>query len=220
MSAVVCLSGGMDSAAALALALTEDPNTVAVSFAYPSKHNELERAMACRLASHYDVSWAVLDVQTAMEGFSSALLRGGDSIPEGHYTDESMTRTVVPGRNLIFASLAVGLAWSMDLEEVWLAIHAGDHAIYPDCRPAFFESLAMTVALATEERVSMRAPYLDLTKGEILRQGLEMGVPYELTRTCYTDREVACGKCGACVERLEAFEQNGAKDPLVYRSPA
>jgi len=145
------------------------------------------------------------------------LLTGGD-IPEGHYEDESMSRTVVPGRNIIFASILTGVAWSLGAEEVWLGIHQGDHAIYPDCRPEFYRAMNEAVTLGTDGKVVLKAPFLDTNKTGILRRGLFLNVPYGYTRTCYKEQEIACGKCGSCQERLEAFAECGLTDPVEYET--
>ena len=219
---VLSLSGGMDSATLLAHYLVRvnisADHIHAVSFSYGSKHNNYELEAAAKLCAYYEIEdYQRHDLSEIMGGFHSNLMQSGGDIPEGHYEAKSMSQTVVPGRNLIFASLLAGLAWSIGGDGgaiVALGIHAGDHAIYPDCRPEFFYSLGRTVGLATDHQVKMEAPFLEVSKSVILREGLEMGVPYHLTRTCYKDQPIACGKCGACQERLEAFIDNTTRDPI------
>jgi len=224
---VVALSGGMDSATVLAKALAEGCEVIPVGFNYPSKHNKWEQGAARNFVSSlYNRTgntgvinnYRVIDLTSLFNGFESNLLRGGDSIPEGHYEAENMKQTVVPGRNIIFASVLAGLAWSLEASEVWLGIHAGDHYIYPDCRPAFFHSMNIAIREGTDGNVELKAPFLMDTKVEILQAGIELGVPYELTRTCYKDQKIACGKCGSCQERLSAFKKLGIEDPLEYES--
>lgn len=217
--AVVSLSGGMDSVTALAEALaTEREVVLAVSFTYGSKHNVYENDAAKLVAEHYDVPWCLVDLTKVMEGFPSALMKSGGEIPEGHYQQANMDQTVVPGRNLIFASILTGHAWALEAKEVWLGIHSGDHVIYPDCRPSFFMAMDSAIAHGTDGRVHLVAPFLKGDKTSIIARGLELHVPYELTRTCYKNQRIACGKCGSCQERLEAFANNGIDDPLQYES--
>jgi 7-cyano-7-deazaguanine synthase len=154
----------------------------------------------------------------AFGDFNSNLLKSGGDIPEGHYEEESMKLTVVPGRNLIFSAIMAGLAESIGAEDIALGVHSGDHAIYPDCRPDFIISLAETVKASSDGKVKVRTPLLFEDKTSILRIGhsLNPPVPYKLTRTCYKDQELSCGKCGSCQERLEAFGKLGIKDPIDY----
>jgi 7-cyano-7-deazaguanine synthase len=220
MKTVVSFSGGMDSATLL-WELTDGGRTndvLAVSFVYGSKHNEHELVAAAEFTYRLGCRYRVVDLSGIMAGFKSDLLKSGGEIPEGHYEAESMERTVVPARNIIFASVLAGIAWSEGASQVALAVHAGDHAIYPDCRPEFVEDMGNALWEGTGKRVGLHAPYLNLTKAQILKRGLGLNVPYELTRTCYTTSPIACGKCGSCQERLEAFALNSATDPLEYQS--
>ena len=152
------------------------------------------------------------------EGFKSNLLQSGREIPEGNYEHESMSKTVVPGRNLILASIMAGLAESIEADFVALGVHSGDHHIYPDCRPEFIRYLADTVNSSSDNQVQVIAPFLDLDKTKILKLGysFDTQVPYHLTRTCYKDQPHSCGKCGSCTERLEAFATLGRPDPVKY----
>lgn len=221
MLAIVSLSGGMDSATVLAEALAAPQTTrvVAASFVYGSKHNAYERASAEALATFYDVELVRIDFSSPFGWFSSSLLKSGGPIPEGHYEDATMAQTVVPARNIIFAAYLAGLAWSRSPDEascVWLGVHSGDHAIYPDCRPAFVDAMREALARGTDQRVRLAAPFMAMDKAGILRRGFELRVPYELTRTCYKDQLDACGKCGSCQERLEAFAKMEQTDPVHY----
>jgi 7-cyano-7-deazaguanine synthase len=131
-----------------------------------------------------------------------------------------MKQTVVPARNMIFASVLAGLAASTGADEVWMGMHAGDRAIYPDCRIEFVRSMCETIVLGTGMPIRLITPFVNDTKRDILKIGLGMAppVPYHLTRTCYSDRPVACGRCGSCQERLESFKLLGLEDPLEYAS--
>lgn len=217
--AIVSLSGGMDSATVLAFCLKEQREVVqCVAFTYGSKHNQYENLAADAIADYYKVRRQFINLANVMEGFKSDLLKTGGEIPEGHYEAESMERTVVPGRNLIFASILTGLAWSLEADEIWMGFHAGDHAIYPDCRPTFFHAMNAAICAGTDERCMLVAPFLFRDKQGILERGHSLKVPYELTRTCYKDQPVACGKCGSCQERLEAWSKIGKEDPIEYES--
>lgn len=214
---IVSLSGGMDSATLLAHVLSQDREVLAVGFDYGSKHGLWERQKAIELCSHYNVPYRQLDLCSLMKGFRSNLLRDGGAIPEGHYEEESMKLTVVPARNIIFSSVLAGIAWNEGASEIYVGIHAGDHAIYPDCRPDFFLGMKTAIWHGTDSRACLFAPFLFMTKAEILRQGLALKVPYQHTRTCYVDDAIACGKCGSCCERREAFMLNNAEDPIPYK---
>jgi len=217
MKAIVSLSGGIDSATVLADLLSRGYEVETVGFTYGSKHNTYENDMAVALAEHYGVPFTLINLEQVMSDFKSALLLSGGPIPEGHYEDESMSQTVVPGRNMIFISILAGLAESREADLVAVGIHSGDHAIYPDCRPRFFSFMKEAVEAATDNKVSLTAPFLDKDKAAVIRWGIQLGVPYHLTRTCYKCQPVACGKCGSCVERLESFAANNYTDPLEYQ---
>ena len=224
MKSVIAFSGGMDSATLLWDVLetgAKGERVVAVNFTYGSKHNFYERMAAKVVASRTDpsrVEYREIDLTPVMAGFKSDLLKSGGSVPEGHYEAKSMERTVVPARNIIFASILAGIAWSEGADRVYLGVHAGDHAIYPDCRPEFVEAMQEAVRAGTGNKVRLFAPYLDIDKADILGIGLRLNVPYHLTRTCYKDQPVACGRCGSCQERREAFAKNKAEDPIQYES--
>lgn len=187
---------------------------MSVGFEYPSKHNRYELEKAQEACEHYGVRRLIIPTGTLMDSFKSDLLKSGGAIPEGHYTDQSMSATVVPCRNLIFASVLAGLAESLGADTISLGIHSGDHAIYPDCRPEFFKALVLTISHATNGRVTAIAPFLMMNKTQIIKH--TPYCPWHLTRTCYKDQRLACGKCGSCVERREAFTANGMVDPVQY----
>jgi 7-cyano-7-deazaguanine synthase len=127
-----------------------------------------------------------------------------------------MAVTVVPNRNMILLAIAAAKAQDLSVDVVGFGAHAGDHAIYPDCRVEFIEKLDLAINYATEGKVQIFAPFTGVTKADIVKRGVELGVPFELTWTCYKGGDLACGRCGTCVERLEAFEIAGAVDPLEY----
>lgn len=218
MKAIVALSGGMDSTTVLAEIIYQHgkDQVEAIGFTYGSKHNKIENQQAKLISDDMGVPFTLVDLTTVMTQFKSNLLKTGGPVPEGHYHESNMSETVVPGRNLIFISVLTGLAWSKGASEIWLGLHQGDHHIYADCRPVFFNAMNAAVISGSDERVKLVAPYLYGDKTSIIKRGLELGVKYEMTRTCYTEDEIADGKCGACQERLEAFAANGITDPLQY----
>ena len=206
----VVLSGGLDSTSVLALALEDYPadQVTAVSFDYGQRHKK-ELIAAARIAEHYGVRHSVVPLEGLLSG--SALLYQ-EALPEGHYAEDTMKATVVNGRNLLFASTAI--AATPEGGEVWLGVHAGDHFIYPDCRPEFWMPLKEVVRGAYQ--VELVTPFLFKTKAKGLEAGLALGAPVELSWSCYAGGDVHCGKCGTCVERAEAFDFIGADDPTEY----
>ncbi|WP_298636942.1 7-cyano-7-deazaguanine synthase QueC [uncultured Umboniibacter sp.] len=219
MKVVVIYSGGMDSFTVLHRALNAGHEVLAVSFNYGQRHSK-ELDYARRVCAEASVVHDVVDI-TAMQSLmsnSSLMANSVDDIPEGHYAAENMKSTVVPNRNMILISLAIGYAVNEGASEVWYGAHSGDHTIYPDCRPEFVEAMQDVSLLANFDPVKVVAPYLYDDKIVILKDGLEMGLDYAKTWTCYNGREKACGKCGSCVERLEAFTLNNAQDPLEYEA--
>lgn len=218
---VLSLSGGVDSTTLLGCLLSRNIKVHAVLFDYGSKHNSYEKVAANALFEYYKKQGSpftlqIVDLQELFKASNSTLLKKGAEIPEGHYQAETMKSTVVPCRNLIFASILSSIAESTESEYVCLGVHAGDHAIYPDCRPDFINSLRSAVEIATEGKVSVLAPFVEKTKADIIDTGIMEKIPYHLTRSCYKQQDVSCGKCGTCVERIEAFELNEIKDPIVY----
>jgi 7-cyano-7-deazaguanine synthase len=212
---IVIYSGGMDSFTVLHRALKNGMEVFPLTFNYGQRHvKEIEyaRAVCKTLNLHHEII-DISDINHLLQGSS---LTSDIDVPEGHYAEESMKSTVVPNRNMIMLSLAIGYAVSNGAEKVYFGAHAGDHAIYPDCRPEFVEKMNEVAKIANYQVVEISTPYLNQDKGKILADGLKMGLDYSQTWTCYNGREKACGKCGACVERLEAFANNGAVDPIEY----
>jgi 7-cyano-7-deazaguanine synthase len=129
-----------------------------------------------------------------------------------------MRSTVVPFRNGIMLSVAAGLAESEDLHYVMMANHAGDHAIYPDCRPEFVQALSKAIRVGTYEGIEILAPYTNITKADIAKKGKALGIDYSETWSCYKGEEYHCGRCGTCEERKEAFREAGIVDNTVYEN--
>ncbi|RUO57330.1 7-cyano-7-deazaguanine synthase QueC [Pseudidiomarina insulisalsae] len=213
---VVIYSGGMDSFTVLHRALRDGHEVYALSFNYGQRHvKELE--VAHQVTTQLGLPHKIVDITAINELIANSSLTSSDvDIPEGHYEEVSMKSTVVPNRNMILLSLAIGYAVSIEAQAVYYGAHSGDHAIYPDCRPEFVKRMNDVSQIANYQPIEIAVPYLDCDKGEILKDGLAMGLDYRQTWTCYNGREKACGKCGACVERLEAFAANQVTDPLPY----
>lgn len=212
---VLALSGGLDSTTLLSRCLDEGREVLTVHFQYGSTHNPWELDAVSGLLGWFGQSHRCVDLRGVFANTGSSLM-GAAPIPEEHYAAESMRSTVVPGRNLIFASVLASIAEATGADAVGLGVHAGDHHIYPDCRPDFVFALSGVVRASTEGKVGVYAPFLHVTKADIVREGLRLETPYALTRTCYKAQGTPCGVCGSCRERLEAFELNGVKDPVVY----
>lgn len=214
---VVIYSGGMDSFTVLHHALKQGHDVYALSFNYGQRHvRELDAAAT--VCKSLGINHKVVDITAINTLLAGSSLTSDIDIPEGHYEAESMQSTVVPNRNMILLALAIGYAVSMKAEAVYYGAHSGDHAIYPDCRPEFVEKMNAVSLIANYEPIPIEVPFLTNSKAEILAAGLAMGLDYAQTWTCYNGREKACGKCGACVERLEAFAANNCVDPLPYAS--
>jgi 7-cyano-7-deazaguanine synthase len=220
-------SGGADSTTLLAHLLRDAYNVRPVFFDYGSKHGPFEYSAARAVCDHYGIPLEMISLRDVLDGGDSALMAGNDreipSGPGGYHETGSLAATVVPGRNLLMASILAGRAEAHGLRTaesayIGMGIHGGDHALYPDCRPEFLESLRQVLRVGTEGRVGLVAPFGGLSKGEIIIRGKELQVPYALTRSCYDAREFACGVCSTCRERLEAFAFAGLSDPIPYKT--
>ena len=212
--AVIILSGGMDSVTMLYD--YQERIAVAISFDYGSNHNAKEIPFAQLHCRRLGIEHLVIPLEFIHRYFDSSLLQGAEAIPEGHYAADNMKSTVVPFRNAIMLSVAVGLAESRHLNYVMMANHGGDHTIYPDCRPEFVKAFSDASVAGTYEKVEVWAPYTMLTKVDIAKRGKELGIDYSETWSCYKGGDVHCGRCGTCVERKEALEQAGIADHTAY----
>lgn len=218
-SAAVLLSGGMDSVT-LAYHLKDlgVTNLHCLAFNYGQRHKK-ELSFASRIAGRLSANFRIVDLSNLQEMLSGSALTSEDMpVPEGHYAAENMKLTVVPNRNMIMLAIATGYAISRKLELVATAVHAGDHAVYPDCRPEFINSLERTIFLGNEGFGPPRlcTPFINKTKAQIAIEGDLLQVPWALTWSCYKGLDYHCGKCGTCVERKEAFELSGVQDPTTY----
>lgn len=221
--AVVALSGGMDSATLTAHYHHAGYRLTCVTVDYGQRHvREITAAEA--IAGYYGAKHEVVDLAPFGRLLAgSALIDRSVPVPHGHYAAPTMAATIVPNRNAIIANLLVGVAVGARAQVVALGMHAGDHAIYPDCRPAFVDALAHLVAVANEPVTpdmpmppTVEAPFVHGSKTDIARLGTELRVPFSLTWSCYEGGAVHCGLCGTCVERREAFRDAGVVDPTEY----
>lgn len=219
--AVVLCSGGIDSATLAYKVAEAGALERLVSFDYGQRHRrEIERAaaIAAGLSARHDV----VDI-AGLGRFltSSSLISGGEAVPDGHYAESNMKSTVVPNRNAIMLSIAFGIAAGAKADAVGIAVHSGDHFIYPDCRPAFVDAFRAMQDCALEGmwEVELYAPFTGIDKAGIVREGARLNVPYALTWSCYKGGEKHCGRCGTCVERAEAFHLAGVPDPTEYEDP-
>lgn len=215
MKAVLTYSGGLDSTVLLYHLRAGGHELRCLSVDYGQRHRrELEAAAGiCRDAG---VELQVADLRSLRGLLAGSSLTSDIAVPEGHYAEENMKVTVVPNRNMILLSVAIGWAVSLQYDAVAYAAHRGDHTIYPDCRPEFAEAVARVASLCDWRPIRLEAPFIAMSKADIVREGARLGVPFERTWSCYQGGEVHCGRCGTCVERREAFVLAGVADPTRY----
>jgi len=211
---VLILSGGMDSVTMLYD--YQSRIALAISFDYGSNHNAREIPFAQLHCNRLGIEHVVIPLTFMAQYFESSLLQGADAIPEGHYDAENMKSTVVPFRNGIMLSVAVGMAESRGLQYVMMANHGGDHTIYPDCRPEFVDAFSQAANAGTFNGVHLLSPYTNITKTEIAARGARLGINYAETWSCYKGGTKHCGRCGTCVERKEALRDADVPDPTEY----
>ena len=217
---IAVVSGGLDSTTMAYWLRAQGYAIAAISFDYGQRHRR-ELAFAEQMAADLDASWTLIDLHAAgltsiLSG--SALTDDSVTVPDGHYADESMKITVVPNRNAIMLSIASALAVTREAGAVAFGAHTGDHFIYPDCRPEFVRAFERMVNVAVEGLASIEilAPFLSMTKTDIVKLGDELRVPFERTWSCYKGGALHCGTCGTCFERREAFALAHVADPTPY----
>jgi 7-cyano-7-deazaguanine synthase len=217
---IVIVSGGMDSVTLMHLLHNQGNEIHAISFDYGQRHAK-ELIFARKQADSLEIKHTIVPM-----GYLSSMLHGSAltsqdvEVPEGHYADDNMRLTVVPNRNSIMLNIATGIAIAEGAAYVATAVHAGDHAVYPDCRPEFIESLTDTLKIANEGFIdpgfTIFAPFVHIGKHDICVIGDEEGVDWVNTWSCYKGLNEHCGKCGTCVERKEAFRLSNVIDPTEY----
>jgi 7-cyano-7-deazaguanine synthase len=224
--AVVLLSGGLDSTTTLAIATQAGYEAYALSFRYGQRH-EFELQAARRIAARFNIRHHVIttiDLRT----FGGSALTSDVAVPKGRSLDQmtaDIPVTYVPARNTIFLSFALAWAEVLGAHDIFIGVNALDYSGYPDCRPEYIAAYEQMANLATKagvegrQRLTIHTPLIALTKGEIIRRGLELGVDYSLTSTCYDPSETgeSCGHCDACLLRLKGFAENDVPDPAPYR---
>lgn len=225
MEAMVLFSGGVDSTTCLAQAVKKHgaENVLALSINYGQKHNK-EIESAERLVKYYGVKWQTLDLSLIFADSNCSLLKGSDDeIPKESYSEQlektngAPVSTYVPFRNGLFLASAASIALSHECKVIYYGPHADDAAgnAYPDCSAVFNDAMAKAVYEGSGKQVRIEAPFVNMTKKDIVKLGIELDVPYELTWSCYEGNATPCGICGTCRDRIEAFKANGITDPLM-----
>lgn len=226
MKAMVLFSGGIDSTTCLAAAVDKygSENVIALSISYGQKHSK-EIQAAENIAAIYKVELMKLDLSTMFQFSDCSLLSHSDkSIPNESYdkqlqsTNGKPVSTYVPFRNGLFLAAAASIALSRDCSCIYYGAHSDDSAgsAYPDCSPEFNNAMNTAIFEGSGKQLHIEAPFVDNTKADVVKLGLELNVPYELTWSCYAGNEKPCGVCGTCIDRKKAFELNGVSDPLEY----
>ena len=211
---LIVLSGGMDSITMLYD--FQDKIKMAISFDYGSNHNMREIPFAKLHCRRLKIKHYTIHLGFMHKHFKSSLLEGADAVPDGKYNDENMKSTVVPFRNGIMLSIAAGIAESHGLNAVYIANHAGDHAIYPDCTPAFVDAISKATEAGTYNNLKIIAPYTNITKTDIAKKGKALGIDYSETWSCYKGGNAHCGTCATCNERKMALRAAGIDDRTIY----
>ena len=222
MQVVAVCSGGLDSVTLAHKVAAEAALDSLVSFDYGQRHRK-ELAFARDCAARLGVPHRIVDITDITRFLKGSALTDAErvAVPDGHYAEETMRITVVPNRNAIMLAIAFGIAAGNGADAVAAAFHSGDHFIYPDCRPGFVDAFAKMQAQALEGlwSVALQAPFVQMSKADIVRVGAGLGVPFGATWSCYQGGAIHCGRCGTCVERREAFHLAGVEDPTPYDDP-
>ncbi len=221
MKTVILLSGGLDSATVLAIAKHDRRDCIALSFAYGQRH-EIELAAAKRVAQAMGVIEHVV-YPIDLRLFGASALTGNINVPKDAVGAPGIPVTYVPARNTIFLSIALGLAEARGADEIWIGVNAIDYSGYPDCRPEFIEAFQTVIMKGTRSGIErgvpkIVTPLIELTKAQIIRRGVDLGVDFSLTHSCY-DPDAggrACGHCDSCLLRRRGFEEAGVPDPTRY----
>lgn len=224
--AIAIVSGGLDSVTLAYLLHAEGYELHLLSFDYGQRHKK-ELAFAERCAKRLNTEFDIVDLSNITRFLKGSALTDTIPVPDGHYAAPNMAITVVPNRNAMMLSVAYAIAVAEQAQVVAIGVHAGDHFIYPDCRPAFISAFDTMQRIAVEgfgePQLRLEAPFMHISKDQIVRLGTSLHVPYSDTWSCYKGGEKHCGTCGTCVERKEAFELAGVTDPTEYevvRDPA
>jgi 7-cyano-7-deazaguanine synthase len=220
--AVIILSGGLDSTTCMGMALEQAYELYPITFDYGQRHHiEIENARS--VAEYYGVSkrHKVIKLGFLRDFGGSALTDEAIEVPVGEEITTEIPVTYVPGRNLLFLSIATSYAEASGADAIFIGVNALDYSGYPDCRPEFIRKFEEVIALATKvgvegNGVQISTPLIELSKADIIREGMRLKVPYHLTTSCYNGRAEACGQCDSCRLRLKGFADAGLVDPIVY----
>lgn len=213
---ILIYSGGLDSTTLLYRLLADGHDVKCLSIDYGQKHKK-EISSAKYFCEKLGVTHEIANLSDVTKLISSSALTSNMDVPEGHYEEESMKATVVPNRNMIMLSIAIAWAINDKFDYVAYAAHNGDHAIYPDCREEFVDKVSQAAELADWHPVKIIRPFVKLSKADIARQAGELNIDVSKTWSCYKGGELHCGKCGTCVERIEAFQLTNVKDTTIYQ---
>lgn len=220
MKTIVICSGGLDSVTLAHKVAAEHELVGLISYDYGQRHKK-ELNFAARAAKALGVKHDIIDISNIGKSLSGSALTDDVDVPEGHYAEESMKITVVPNRNAIMLTIAYGIGAARGAQAIATAVHGGDHFIYPDCRPEFIKSFEamQNHALEGVAEMTLYTPFLNKTKTDIAAEGARHNVPFADTWSCYKGGDIHCGRCGTCVERIEAFDVAGVDDPTEYADP-
>lgn len=217
MKAVVLFSGGLDSSVLVYDLLSQGCEVVGLTVEYGQKHAVSELIASSAIAKLTGIEHVIVDLEGCYGLFAGSALTSPDiDIPAGHYEDKVMACTVVPNRNMVLLSLATACAISRGAVMVGYAAHAGDRAIYPDCRSEFADAMDGALALCSDNPITLYRPYVAMSKADIVNHGHSLYVPMEKTYSCYRGASVHCGECATCIERREAFILAGVSDETEY----
>ncbi|MGP6207831.1 7-cyano-7-deazaguanine synthase QueC [Cuniculiplasma sp. SKW3] len=215
MKAIVLMSGGLDSTTVLAYAISEGYDVIGISFDYGQRHR-IELESSKKIAEHYGIERRVFKIDLTQIGGSS--LTSNIDVEEGKIGREEVPNTYVPARNIVFLSIAGAYADIDDIDTIMIGVNAVDYSGYPDCRPEFISSMERSLRLGLSRRQNLKilAPLQRMSKAEIIKMGMNLKAPYELTHSCYEGGSKACGKCDSCLLRLKGFMESGFVDPIQY----
>ena len=220
VTTVLIYSGGLDSTVLLYHLRAKGHVVYALSVDYGQRHRR-EIAHAEEICCQINVPHQIADLSLIRPLLAGSSLTSPEiEVAEGHYTEASMKSTVVPNRNMILLAIATGYALSIGAGQIGYAAHSGDHAVYPDCRNEFADAMAKVIRLCDWKNVELIRPFVDWTKADIVRRGVELNIPFEKTWSCYKGETIHCGRCGTCIERREAFDLANLEDPTRYAEDA
>ncbi len=215
---IVVYSGGLDSTVLLAKVHARTKGVSALHFCYGQKHSQAETQAALVVCTHFNVPMKIIELDFPAWGFKSELLAAQGDIPAREYNKEDLKKTIVPFRNGIMTSIAAGIAASRGVKTVYIGAHTDDHAVYPDCRPGFLYSMHTAIEYGTDMQVGLAFPFYEKSKADIVKLGISLGAPMDLSYSCYNGGQVHCGVCATCRARREAFLEAGVPDLTEYEN--